>query len=60
MSRFLAALLIMLEILHNYFNSLTKLSSDLYLAKFLNISVKSFFAYNSVDKYYQRKNFVHI
>jgi len=30
--------------LYNYFNSPTKLFSDLYLAKFLDISVKSFFS----------------
>ena len=31
--------------LHNYFDSLTKLFSDLYLTKFLNNSAKQFFLY---------------
>jgi len=38
MSRFFAALLIMLELLYNYFDSPTKLSSDTYLTKFLDFS----------------------
>jgi len=29
-----------LSVLHNYFNNLTKSFSDMYVAKFLNISVK--------------------
>jgi len=36
-------LAISLSVLHNYFNSLTKLFSDLYLAKFLDTLVKPFF-----------------
>jgi len=36
-------LAISLDVLHNYFNSLLKLFSDLYQAKFLDISVKLFF-----------------
>jgi len=32
-----------LNVLHNYFDNPTKLFSDLYLAKFLNILAKSFF-----------------
>jgi len=32
-----------LSILHNYFNSPTKLFLDLYLAEFLDTSTKSFF-----------------
>jgi len=32
-----------LSVLHNYFDSSTKLFSNLYLAKFLDISAKSFF-----------------
>jgi len=32
-----------LSVLHNYFDSLTKLFSDLYLAKFLNTSAKLLF-----------------
>jgi len=36
-------LAISLNVLHNYFNDPTKLFSDLYLAKFLDVSVKSFF-----------------
>jgi len=31
-------------VLHNYFDSPTKLFSDLYLAKFLDTSAKSFFS----------------
>jgi len=34
-----------LHVLHNYFDGLTKLFSDLYLAKFLDISTKSFFSF---------------
>jgi len=36
-----------LSVLHNYFNSSTKLFSNpyLYIAKFLDISAKSFFSY---------------
>jgi len=33
-----------LSFLHNYFDSLTKLFSDLYLAKFFDILVQSFFS----------------
>jgi len=33
----------MLAFLHNYFNSLSKLFSDLYLHKFLDASAKLFF-----------------
>jgi len=40
MSKLFATLLIMLEILHNYFYSLIKLFSDLYLTKFLNTLTK--------------------
>jgi len=36
-------LLIRLSILHNYFNGLTKLFLNLYLAKFLDTSAKLFF-----------------
>jgi len=32
------------SVLHNYFNDLTKLFSDLYLVKFLDTSAKSFFS----------------
>jgi len=39
----LAILLASLSILHNYFDDLTKLFSDLYLAKFLDTSSKPFF-----------------
>jgi len=38
-------LAISLGILYNYFNNLTKLFSDLYLAKFLDILTKPFFTY---------------
>jgi len=41
-STLFAALIIMLE-LYNYFDGLIKLFSDLYLAKFLDISTKPFF-----------------
>jgi len=34
-----------LSVLHNYFDSLTKLFLDLYLAKFSDTSAKSFFPY---------------
>jgi len=34
-----------LNILYNYFDNPTKLLSSLYLAKFLDISAKSFFTY---------------
>jgi len=34
-----------LSVLHNYFGGPTKLFSDLYLAKFLNTLLKSFFPY---------------
>jgi len=34
-----------ISVLHNYFNRSTKLFSEPYLAKFLNISAKSFFPY---------------
>jgi len=34
-----------LNVLHNYFNSLIKLFSNLYLTKFLGISAKPFFPY---------------
>jgi len=37
-------LVINLCILHNYFNSLTKLFSDLYLVKFLDTLAKLFFS----------------
>jgi len=39
------------SVLHNYFNSPTKLFSDLYLAKFLDILAKSFFlcGYKSIS-----------
>jgi len=47
-----------LSFLHNYFDGLTKLFSDLYLAKFLDISAKSFFpcthSYFFVRKYGSR------
>jgi len=33
-----------LSVIHNYFNGPTKLFSDLYLAKFLDISTKLFFS----------------
>jgi len=36
-------LTISLSVLYNYFNSITKLFSNLYLAKFLNILAKIFF-----------------
>jgi len=36
-------LAISLCILHNYFNSLTTLFSDMYLVKFLDVSAKLFF-----------------
>jgi len=46
MSKFFVALFIMLEcILRNNFDSATKLFSNLYLDKFLDILVKSFFSY---------------
>jgi len=46
MSKLFAALLIMLEnVLHNNFDSPTKLVLDPYLAKFLDISTKSFFLF---------------
>jgi len=35
-----------LNVLHNYFDSLIKLFSDLYLAKFLDTSAKPFFPCN--------------
>jgi len=39
------------ELLHNYyFDGPTKLFSDLYLTKFLNISAKSFFLYTRTQK----------
>jgi len=37
-------LAISLNVVHNYFNLQTTFFSDLYLAKFFNISVKSFFS----------------
>jgi len=40
-------LAISLNILHNYFDSLTKLFSDPYLTKFLDTSAKLFFSCNS-------------
>jgi len=42
-SKFFAALLILLK-RSNYFDSLTKLFSDLYLPKFLDTSTKMFFS----------------
>jgi len=33
-----------LNVLYNYFDDLTKLSSNLYLAKFIEASAKSFFS----------------
>jgi len=38
-----------LSYLHNYFDSLTKLFSGLYLAKFLDISEKLFFSYDIIN-----------
>jgi len=38
-----------LSFLHNYFDGLTKLFSNLYLAKFLDISAKSFFSCTHSD-----------
>jgi len=35
-----------LSVLHNYFNGITKLFSDLYLIKFLDILTKSFCVYS--------------
>jgi len=43
MSKFFASLLLYLSVLHNNFDSSTKLLSHLYLVKFLNISAKLFF-----------------
>jgi len=37
----------MLEFLHNYFDSSTKLFSNLHLDKFLDISAKSFFPHSN-------------
>jgi len=37
-----------LSVLHNYFDGPTKLFSDLYLAKFLDSSAKSFFPCNNL------------
>jgi len=39
----------MLEFLHNYFDSSTKLFSNLHLAKFLDISAKSFLPHSSSE-----------
>jgi len=41
-SKLCAALLITLEYIHNFFDGAAKLFSDLYLAKFLDTSTKSF------------------
>jgi len=46
MSKFFAALLIILEFSHNY-DGPTKLFLDLYLPKFLDTSAKSFFPCNN-------------
>jgi len=49
------------SVLHNYFASSTKLFSDLYLAKFLDTSVKLFFLrsiYFYTRLYYIKDNFV--
>jgi len=46
MSKFLQLSTSCLSFLHNYFHGSTKLFSDLYLAKFLDTSVKSFFSCN--------------
>jgi len=43
MPQFFATLLIMLNVLHNYFDSSIKLFSDLCLVKFLDILATPFF-----------------
>jgi len=42
-------LAISLSVLHYYFNGLTKLFSDLYLAIFLDTSAKLFFSYKNMQ-----------
>jgi len=37
-----------LSVLHNYFDGLTKLFSDLYLVEFLDTSTKMFFLYTNL------------
>ena len=51
-NEFFATLLITLEFptLFNYFDGPTKLFSDLYLAKFLDISAEPFFSYNKLAR----------
>jgi len=44
-----------LSVLHNYFDGLTKLFSDLYLVKFLDSSAKPFFPCD--DNSYRNSNF---
>jgi len=39
-----------LSVLHNYFDGLTKLFSNLYLAKFLDFSAKLSFPYNQITR----------
>jgi len=41
-----------LSVLHNYFDGLTKLFLNLYLAKFLDISAKSFFTCRKIHIYF--------
>jgi len=43
MSKLFVVLLTSLRFLHNYFDGLTELFSNLYLTKFLGASAKSFF-----------------
>jgi len=43
MSKLFATLSILVSVLHDYFNNLTKLFLNLYLAKFLDISAKLIF-----------------
>lgn len=47
MSKLFTALLVVLGVLHNYFDSPTKLFLDLYLAKFLDTLANPFFSVHS-------------
>jgi len=46
-----------LSVLHNYFDGPTKLFSNLYLAKFLDISIRPFFLYlEYLEHYFRLRN----
>jgi len=42
-----------LSVLHNYFDDLTKLFLDLYLASFLDTLAKSFFLWTKTDLFFK-------